>query len=77
MAVLLVILVLLILGIAGYLVFAKNLLNNTQKTATENTSIVIPSVTITPTASPTTADQLEVTSPDADLNAIEMDVQGL
>ena len=75
--ILLIILLLLVLGIGGYILFAKNQLNNTQKTATDNTSSVLPSPT--PTLVPTLApeEDLEVSSPEADLINIEADVKGL
>jgi hypothetical protein len=50
-------------------------MNNVQKTSTQNTSVVIP--TVTPTVVPATVDQINVASPDADLKSIENDVQGL
>ena len=75
--ILLIILLLLVLGIGGYILFAKSQMNNTQKTATDNTSSVLPSPT--PTLVPTLApeEDLEVSSPEADLINIEADVKGL
>lgn len=73
--ILIIILLILALGMAFYVFFVKNQLSNKQKTSAENTSIVIP--TITATATPATVDQVSVASPDADLKAIESDVQGL
>jgi len=73
--ILLIILVILVLGMTVYILFVKNQLNTARKTATDNTSIAIP--TTTPTAIPATVDEINVASPDADLKAIEDDVQGL
>lgn len=74
--VLLVILVLLIVGIvAAYVLFAKNLMNNNQKTTADNTISVLPSPTLVPTLAP--EEDLEVASPEADLLEIEADVKGL
>lgn len=74
---LLTVLLILILGMAGYVFFAKNQLNIAQKKSTENTSVVIPTATIAPTVTPATVEQVIVDSPEADLNAIEQDVLGL
>lgn len=74
---LLVILIILALGIGSYVLFVKNQLSNQQKVSTENTSVIIPSPTITPTPTPATVDEINVASPDADLNEIEKDLQGL
>ena len=74
---LLIILIILILGMGFYVFFAKNQLNTAQKVTTGNTSTVIPTATIAPTASPATADEVIVESPDADLKDVETDLQGL
>lgn len=75
--ILIAILLILIIVAISYVLFAKNQLNNSQKTPAENTSIVIPTATIAPTATPATADEVNVDNPAADLNEIEKDVQGL
>lgn len=75
--ILLIILLILALGMGGYVLFAKNQLNNKQKTAAENTSIAIPTTTITPTVTPATINEVMVASPEADLINIEKDIQGL
>jgi len=75
--ILLVILIILILGMGYYIMFAKNKIEMTQKAATENTSVVVPTATITPTVTPAAIDQINVASPDADLNGLDKDVQGL
>lgn len=74
--ILIVILLILILGIGYYVFFAKNQLNTAQKKSIDNTSTVIPTA-IVPTATPATVDEVQVASPDADLNGIEKDIQGL
>jgi uncharacterized protein HemX len=75
--ILLIILIILILGMGFYVFFAKNQFNTAQKATTDNTSTVIPEATTAPTAIPATVDEIIVASPEADLNAIENDVQGL
>lgn len=75
--ILMVILLILIVGAISYVLFAKNQLNNSQKTPAENTSLVIPTATIAPTATPATVDNVNVDNPAADLNEIEKDVQEL
>lgn len=74
---LLIILLILALGIGAYILFAKNQLDNVQKASTGNTSIVVPTPTIAPTATPATADQINVESPLIDLSGIETDIQDL
>lgn len=74
---LLIILLILAIGMGGYIFFTKNQLNKKQKTASENTSTIIPTATIVPTVTPGSVDEIDVASPDADLNAIEQDLQGL
>ena len=71
----LLLLLVLIAGLAGYVFFAKNRISNTQKTAGTNKSVVLPKVTVAPTAIP--VDNLDIASPEADLQGIEQDVQGL
>lgn len=75
--ILIVILLILIIVAISYVLFAKNQLNNSQKIPAENTSLVIPTATIAPTATPATANEVKVDNPAADLNEIEKDVQGL
>ena len=73
----LVILLLLVVGIISYILFAKTQMNNAQKASMENSSVVIPSPspTLVPTLTP--EEDLEVASPEADLIDIEADVKGL
>lgn len=73
--ILLVILLLLAVGIAAYILFAKIQLNKAQKITTENTSTVLPTPTLVPTLAP--EEDLEVSSPEADLLELEADVKGL
>jgi uncharacterized protein HemX len=75
--VLLVILLILILGMGGYVMFAKNQMNTQQKVATENQNTVIPAPTVQPVVTPATVDDVNIASPDADLNSLDKDVQGL
>lgn len=71
---LLIILIILILGMGYYVLFAKKQLN---KAPVNNATTAIPTATIAPTAAPETIESIDVSSPDADLNAIEQDLQGL
>jgi len=73
---LLIILLILILGMGGYIMFARNQIEVQQKAATENTSIIVPP-TPTPTLAPATVDDVNIASPEADLNGLDKDVQGL
>ena len=73
--ILLVILLLLVIGMIAYILFAKGQLNKTQKTTIDNSSLVLPSPTTVPTLTP--EEDLEVSSPQADLLELEADVKGL
>lgn len=73
--IILVILLLLVVGIVAYVLFAKNLMNNSQKTTTDNSSTVLPTPTLIPTLAP--EEDLEVSSPEADLLEIDADVKAL
>lgn len=73
--VILLIMVILGIGMATYVLFAKNQIKITQKNSTESTSVVTP--TTAPVAAPVTVDEINVSSPDADLKSIETDAQGL
>ena len=73
--ILFIILVLLAIGIAVYILFAKNQMNNTQKTTTENSNFVIPTPTAVPTLTP--EEDLEVVNPESDLLDLDTDVKGL
>ena len=75
--ILLIILLLLVLGIGGYILFAKSQMNNTQKTATDNTSSVLPTPKPTLVPTPLPENDLDVASPEGDLIDIEADVKGL
>jgi len=74
---LLIILIILIAGMGYYAMFAKNQINTDQKVATENKTTVIPAATPTPEVTPATVEEVNIASPDADLNGIQTDVQGL
>jgi len=75
--ILLVILILMILGMGAYLIFYKDVMSN-QKAASAKNEIVVPTVTLTPTiAIPDNVEDVQVESPDADINALEKDAQGL
>jgi len=74
---LLVILLLLIIGMGTYVMFAKNQINNEKKVATQIKSTIIPTPTVQPEVTPATVDDVNVASPDADLNTLDKDVQGL
>jgi hypothetical protein len=52
-------------------------MNTQQKVATENQSTVIPAPTVQPVVTPATVDDVNIASPDADLNSLDKDVQGL
>lgn len=73
--ILLLILLLLAAGIAAYVLYAKNQMDNTQKATTQNSSTVLPTPTLIPTLAP--EEDLEVASPEADLLDIEADVKAL
>lgn len=74
--ILILILLILVLGMAYYVFFAKQRINNIQKTSTENTTIAIPTITTLP-AAPSSVDEVSVENPEADLKEIENDLQGL
>lgn len=73
--ILFLILILLAVGIIAYILFAKNQMNNAQDETTNNTSTVLPTPTVVPTLAP--EEDLEATSPEADLLDIEADTKGL
>ncbi len=73
--ILIAVLILLLVGMVTYVMFAKNQLSNKQKTDTSNQSVVLPTATIAPTKTP--ENDLDIASPEADLQDIEKDVQGL
>lgn len=74
--ILIVILLLLVVGMAAYALFAKNQLSNTQKTTTDNTIVVTPTPTpVPPTLAP--EEDLEISSPEADLLDLDADVKAL
>jgi hypothetical protein len=72
---LLVILLLLIAGMVTYVLYARNQMKITEEKASQNKTVVIPSPVLSPTLAP--QEKLEVSSPEADLQDIEKDVQGL
>ncbi len=75
---LVIIMILLILGMGAYLIFAKNQLNNAQKSALNSRTVnPVAKPTITPTVAPTRIEDINIASPEADLNQIDKDVQGL
>jgi len=73
--ILLVILLLLAVGMIAYIMFAKNQMSNTQKATTDDSSVIMPSPTLAPTLTP--EEDLEVSSPEADLLELDADVKGL
>jgi len=72
-----IILLLLVIGMGVYVVFVKNQTSNERKVATQIQSTVIPTPTVQPEVTPATVDNVNVASPDADLNTLDKDVQGL
>ncbi len=75
--ILLIIVLLLIIGVALYALFAKNQLNSTQ-TPINNTSIVFPSPTPTPNlAEAQSPEDINVENPEADLQSLDSDVGSL
>jgi hypothetical protein len=74
---LLIILFLLIICMGAYVMFVKNQISNEKKVATQIQSTVIPTPTVQPEVTPATVDAVNVASPDADLNTLDKDVQGL
>lgn len=76
--ILMIILLILIAGMGYYVFFAKGQMDQAKKAASENASVVTaPKVTVTPVVTPATIDEVEIASPDAELNLLDKDVQGL
>lgn len=77
--ILLILLLLLIIGISAYVIYAQNQINSMKKAATDyNTNTALPSsIPPAPDDEPTSASEIDVESPDADLKDVEIDVQGL
>lgn len=75
--ILLIILLILVLGMGIYVLFVKNQLNNEKKAAINTTTTIVPTATIIPTITPATVDEVQIASPESDLNGIEADAQGL
>ena len=77
--ILLIIILVLVIGMAAYILFAKNQLNYIQKTSTNSTSVILPSPTLAAVASPTPGSvaELNVVSPENDLQSVENDLQTL
>jgi uncharacterized protein HemX len=73
--VLLLILLLLIVGMACYMFFVKNQITKEEKANSESTIIVTPEPTATPTLTP--EEDLEIESPEADLQDLNTDSEGL
>ncbi|MBI4089182.1 MAG: hypothetical protein HY424_00565 [Candidatus Levybacteria bacterium] len=76
--ILLLLLLVLAIGIAAYILFAKSQLNYIQNSSSNNSTVVLP--TYIPSPSPIwqiTADDLDVGSPEADLQDLEKDLNGL
>ena len=71
---LLIILLLLVLGMAAYIMFAKQQVSKTDESVTD-TNVSTPAPTIEPTIAP--EQDIEISSPEADLQNIETDVNGL
>lgn len=77
--ILLFLLLLLIAGMAVYILFVQNQAKNVKNTIGENSTVVpssIPSPTESVSPSPA-QDDLNIENPQADLQGIEADVQGL
>lgn len=80
--ILLILILILIIGMGVYILFAKSQLNNIQKTSTNTTAPIqqspgtqgekIPSV-----PKPTSQDDLNIESPEADLQGLEAEINGL
>lgn len=76
--ILLIILIILAIGILIYVLFVKNQLTSQGKTSVDNATITAPAIpTITPKPTPATIDDVQVESPEANLNEIEKLIQGL
>jgi len=76
--ILLIIIILLISGMAAYVIFANNRTKITQQNTANNSIIAIPTKTPVATSpTPATIEEINVASPDADLNGIEKDIQEL
>ena len=73
--ILLLILLLLAVGITAYALFAKQQMKDTQKETSDNSILVLPTPTLTPTLAP--EEDLEIASPEADLIDIEADIKAL
>ena len=76
--ILLVILLVLLVGMAGYIYFVKQQVTNLPKNTGANTTTVLPSPTLVPTATPpASAADVSVDSPVTDLNNVDSDLLGL
>lgn len=73
--ILLIILLILTIGMVTYILFAKNQMNKAQKVTVDSSNVLIPSPTLSPTLAP--ENDLEVSSPEADLQNLENDVNAL
>lgn len=67
---LLIIILFLIEGMGGYIIFANKELNSTEKNPTNQTITTVVTVTPTPTTSP---DDLTVEDPETDIKGLEED----
>lgn len=79
--ILIILILILIIGMGVYILFAKSQLNSTQKTST-NTGPIPQAPSIegekTPSISePTLQDDLNIESPEADLQSLDAEVKGL
>jgi hypothetical protein len=57
-----------------YVFFARNQLNSSQKDSSNNSTVAIPTIT---EAIPATIDEVNISSPGAEINEIEKDLEGL
>jgi uncharacterized protein HemX len=73
--ILLVMLLLLAVGMIAYILFAKNQMNNAQKSVADNSSVITPAPSLSPTLAP--ENDLEISDPEADLLDLDADVKGL
>lgn len=79
--ILFIIILLLILVMSGYLLFAINQLKYTQETFTDNSAVVLPSYKPSPSPTPSPKEEdiedIDVESPEADLQLLDADVKDL
>jgi hypothetical protein len=72
---LLIIVLLIVIGMIVYIFYAKNQMKTAEKPIEPNTTVLIPSPKVTPTLTP--EEELQVSSPEADLKDIETELEAL